>query len=278
MMCRVLKVSRSSYYYWLKEPRSQRKEHVKILKDKIQTVYFKAKGRYGSPRIKEELCRTGTAVSRPTVAKYMKQMGLKSKLARKFRVTTDSNHKEPVADNILNQDFFSFSPLKKCVSDITYIPTKNGFLYLTIVMDLFNRDIIGWNLSSNMTTKDTVLAAINKAAMQYSFEDGMVFHSDRGAQYASKTTRSTLKSYNIVQRVSRARNCWDNAVAESFFKSLKTELIYGTKLMGAKQMKNRIFEYIEIWYRKQRRHSYLDYQTIEEFNNQYRKQNMNNVA
>ena len=105
MMCRVLKVSRSSYYYWLKEPRSQRKEHVKILKDKIQTVYFKAKGRYGSPRIKEELCRTGTAVSRPTVAKYMKQMGLKSKLARKFRVTTDSNHKEPVADNILNLFF-----------------------------------------------------------------------------------------------------------------------------------------------------------------------------
>ena len=145
-------------------------------------------------------------------------------------------------------------------------------------MDLFNRDIIGWNLSSNMTTKDTVLAAINKATSQYSFEDGMVFHSDRGTQYASKATRNTLESYNIDQSMSRARNCWDNAVAESFFKSLKTELIYGTKLMGAKQMKNGIFEYIEIWYRKQRRHSYLDYQTIEEFNNQYRKQNMNNVA
>ena len=278
MMCRVLKVSRSSYYYWLREPKSERKEQVKVLKEKIQTAYFKAKGRYGSPRIKEELCRTGTEVSRPTVAKYMKQMGLKSKLARKFRVTTDSNHKEPVAENILNQDFFSFSPLKKCVSDITYIPTKSGFLYLTIVMDLFNRDIIGWNLSSNMTTKDTVLAAINKATSQYSFEDGMVFHSDRGTQYASKATRNTLESYNVVQSMSRARNCWDNAVAESFFKSLKTELIYGTKLMGAKQMRNRIFEYIEIWYRKQRRHSYLDYQTIEEFNNQYRKQNMNNVA
>ena len=145
-------------------------------------------------------------------------------------------------------------------------------------MDLFNRDIIGWNLSSNMTTKDTVLAAINKATSQYSFEDGMVFQSDRGTQYASKATRNTLESYNIDQSMSRARNCWDNAVAESFFKSLKTELIYGTKLMGAKQMRNGIFEYIEIWYRKQRRHSYLGYQTIEEFNNQYRKQNMNNVA
>ena len=145
-------------------------------------------------------------------------------------------------------------------------------------MDLFNRDSIGWNLSTNMTTKDTVLAAINKAAVQYSFEEGMLFHSDRGIQYASKATRNTLKSYNIVQSMSRVRNCWDNAVAESFFKSLKTELIYGTKLIGAKQMRNNIFEYIEIWYRKQRRHSYLGYQTIEEFNNEYRKLNMNNVA
>ena len=278
MMCRVLKVSRSSYYYWLKEPKSERKEQVKIIKEKIQTAYFKAKGRYGSPRIKEELCRTGTKVSQPTVAKYMKQMGLKSKLARKYRVTTDSNHKEPVADNLLQRDFFSFYPLKKCVSDITYIPTKNGFLYLTIVMDLFNRDIIGWSLSSNMTTKDTVLAAINKADMHYSFAYGMIFHSDRGVQYAAKATRNTLKSYHVIQSMSRPANCWDNAVAESFFKSLKMELIYGTKLVGAKQMRNRIFEYIEIWYRKQRRHSYLDYQTIEEFNNQYLKQNINNIA
>ena len=145
-------------------------------------------------------------------------------------------------------------------------------------MDLFNRDVIGWSLSSNMTTKDTALAAINKAATQYYFNDGMIFHSDRGTQYASKATRNTLKSYNIVQSMSRAGNCWDNAVAESFFKSLKTELIYGTKLVGAKQMRSKIFEYIEIWYRKQRRHSYLDYQTIEEFNNKYREQNINNVA
>ena len=156
----------------------------------------------------------------------MKQMGLKSKLARRFRVTTDSNHKGPVAKNILNQDFFSFSPLKKCVSDITYIPTKNGFLYLTIVMDLFNRDIIGWSLSSNMITKDTVLAVINKATTQWSFNSGMIFHSDRGTQYASKATRNTLK--------------------------------FGT------ENKEDIRTY--------------DYQTIEEFNNQYRKQNINNVA
>ncbi len=278
MMCRVLKVSRSSYYYWLREPKSQRKEQVRVLKEKIQTAYFKAKGRYGSPRIQAELSKTGTAVSKPTVAKYLNEMGLKSKLARKFRVTTDSNHKEPVAENILNQDFFSFSPLQKCVSDITYIPIKGGFWYLTIVMDLFNRDIIGWNLSNNMTTKDTILASLNKVAKQYNINQGMIFHSDRGSQYASKPTRNTLMSYGIIQSMSRAGNCWDNAVAESFFKSLKTELIYGTKLIGAKQMKNNIFEYIEIWYRKQRRHSFLDYQTIQEFNSEYFKQNINNVA
>jgi transposase InsO family protein len=170
------------------------------------------------------------------------------------------------------------SPLRKLVSDITYITTKNGFLYLTIVMDLFNRDIIGWNLSANMTTKDTILVAINKIARQYRFEEGILFHSDRGVQYASKATRNTLKSYKVIQSMSGAGDCWDNAVAESFFKTLKTELIYGTKTIGAKQMRTKIFEYIEIWYRKQRRHSYLGYQTIEEFNNQYLKQNINNVA
>lgn len=238
MMCRVLKVSRSSYYYWLRAPKSQYKEQIKELKVKLQEVYFRAKGRYGSPRIKEELCQTGTKVSTPTVAKYMKEMSLRSKLARKFRVTTNSNHKEPVADNLLKRDFFSVSSLRKLVSDITYIPTKNGFIYLTIVMDLFNRDIIAWNLSPNMTAKDTVLVAINNGA----------------------------------------GNCWDNAVAESFFKTLKTKLIYGTKSIGAKQMRTKIFEYIEIWHRKQRRHSYLGYQTIEEFNNQYLKQSINNVA
>ena len=179
---------------------------------------------------------------------------------------------------ILNRDFVCFSPLQKCVSDITYIPTRSGFLYLTIVLDLFNRDIIGWSLSNNMTTKDTVLAAINKASERYRFTSGMIFHSDRGIQYAAKATVNTLKSYKIVQSMSRIGNCWDNAVAESFFKSLKTELMYGNRLFDATLMTNKIFEYIEIWYRKQRRHSYLGYQTIDELNHQYHKTNINSVA
>lgn len=277
-MCRVFKVSRSSYYYWLKYPIGKRSQQVKEMENQIQNVYFKAKGCYGSPRIKEELCKSGTDVSLPTVAKYMKRMGLKSKYSRKYKATTDSSHKEPVAENILNRDFTSFSPSRKCVSDITYLPTKDGFLYLTIVMDLFNRDITGWTLSSNMTAQDTVIAAINKAAANSPFQEHMIFHSDRGVQYAAKATVNTLKSYKIIQSMSRKGNCWDNAVAESFFKSLKIELLYGYKLMDKKQMRLAIFEYIEVWYRKQRRHSYLNYQTIEEFNENYRKQNIKYVA
>lgn len=220
------KVSRSSYYYWLKYPIGKRSQQVKEMEDRIQTIYFKAKGRYGNPRIRKELYKSGTDVSLPTVAKYMKRMGLKSKYSRKYKSTTDSSHKKPVADNILNRYFSSFSPVSKCVSDITYLPTKDGFLYLTIVMDLFNRDIIGWTISSTMTAQDTVIAAINKAATNNPFEEGMIFHSDRGVQYAEKATVNILKSYKSVQSMSRIGNCWDNAVAESFFKSLKMELLY----------------------------------------------------
>ena len=277
-MCRVFKVSRSSYYYWLKYPIGKRSQQIKEMENRIQAVYFKAKGRYGSPRIREELCKSGTDVSLPTVAKYMKRMGLKSKYSRKYKPTTDSSHKEPVADNILNRDFTSFSPSSKCVSDITYLPTKDGFLYLTIVMDLFNRDIIGWTLSPNMTAQDTVIAAINKATTNSPFQNDMIFHSDRVIQYIAKATVNMLRSYKVIQSMSRKENCWDNAVAETFFKSLKTGLLYGYKLMDKKQMRLAIFEYIEVWYRKQRRHSYLDYQTIEEFNEQYRKQNIKYVA
>lgn len=161
----------------------------------------------------------------------MKEMGLRSNVWRKHKVTTDSSHKKPVAENILNRDFVSLSPATKCVSDITYLKTKEGFLYLTVVIDLFDRDVIGWNISDGMSAQQTVLPAIKKADANRNFAKGMIFHSDRGVQYACKATVNTLKSYRIIRSMSRKGNCWDNAVAESFFKSLKTELIYGNKLM-----------------------------------------------
>ena len=274
MMCRVFTISRSSYYKWKKNS-GRRQERLRNIRQDIKDAYDLAKGRYGSPRITEELRATGRSISRRTVAKHMKEMGLRSKVWRRYKITTDSSHKEPVAENILNRDFVCLSPATKCVSDITYIKTTEGFLYLTAVIDLFDRDVIGWNTSDGMSAQQTVLPAIKKANANRNFVKGMLFHSDRGVQYACKATVNTLNSYNITQSMSRKANCWDNAVAESFFKSLKTELIYGKKLMSKQQMKTAIFEYIEIWYRKKRRHSYLKYKTIPEFN-KYKSNSNNN--
>ena len=183
-------------------------------------------------------------------------------------------------ENILNRQFTPCLPSKAWVSDITYIHTKEGFLYLTTVIDLYDRKIIGWSLSETMSTQDTILSAWRMATRNRNVEQGLIFHSDRGVQYANNKFANVLNSYKKITRsMSRKGNCWDNAVAESFFKSLKIELIYGNKLISKKQMKLEIFEYIEIWYNKKRRHCFassskalgsaLKYATIDEFNNQF---------
>jgi len=278
MMCKVFHISRSSYYSWKKNPIGKRAAYRIKTEQLIKQAYDASKGLNGSPRISKDLECQGVKLSRRTVSKYMQRIGLRSKLARKYKPTTDSSHKEPVAENILNRDFVCPSPATKCVSDITYIQTKEGFLYLTVILDLFDRDVIGWTISEGMTARETVLKALDKAARNRCFQENMIFHSDRGIQYACKAMVNTLKSYHITQSMSRKGNCWDNAVAESFFKSLKTELIYGQKLMTKEQTRIAIFEYIEIWYRKKRRHSYLNYQTIMEFNQKYQAIKKTNVT
>jgi transposase InsO family protein len=215
----------------------------------------------------------------------MKQLGLRSKLSKKFKVTTNSNHNYLIVENILNRGFIVKMPLKAWVSDITYIQTKKGFVYLTTIMDLYDRKIIGWSLSDGMSTDDPsdseqakqiTLGAGKMAVKNLNIEEGLIFHSDRGIQYANKKFVNVLDYYKKITRsMSRKGNCWDNAVAESFFKSLKTELIYGNKLISKEQMKIEIFEYIEFWYDRKRRYSALNYATIEEFNNQI---NYKNVA
>lgn len=239
-----------------------------MLKQKIKTLYFEFKQRYGSPRITSELNALGYQISRLTVAKYMKELGLRSKLSKKFKVTTDSKHNYLIVDNVLNRNFMVTQPSKVWVSDITYIQTKEGFLYLTTVIDLFDRKLIGWSLSNTMSTNDTSLAAWRMAIKNRDVKKGFIFHSDQGVQYATKKFANTIESYGVIRSMSRKGNCWDNAVAESFFKSLKTELIYRNKLLSKEQMKLEIFEYIEIWYNRKRRHRALNYKTIEEFNNQ----------
>jgi putative transposase len=269
-MCQVLEVSSSGYYRYKSKKTSIRLQRIKVIKAKITTIYFETKQRYGSPRMTLELQSLGYQISRVTVAKYMNQMGLKSKLSKKFKVTTDSKHNYLTVGNVLNREFNPKLPSKVWVSDITYIHTKEGFLYLTTVIDLYDRKVIGWSLNDTMSTENTILSAWRMATRNRTVEQGLILHSDRGVQYANNKFANVLNSYKKITRsMSRKGNCWDNAVAESFFKSLKTELIYGNKLISKEQMKLEIFEYIEIWYNKKRRHSALNYQNIDEFNNQF---------
>ena len=268
-MCQVLQVSSSGYYRWKRKIISNRILKMNLIKEKITSIYFESKQRYGSPRIAIELKSLDYKISRITVAKYMKQLGLKSKLSKKFKITTDTKHNYLTVENVLNRQFTPSLPSKVWVSDITYIHTKEGFLYLTTIIDLYDRKIIGWSLSETMSTKDTILVAWRMATRNRNVEQGLIFHSDRGVQYANSKFVNVLNSYKKITRsMSRKGNCWDNAVAESFFKSLKTELIYGNKLITKEKMKLEIFEYIEIWYNKKRRHSALNYANINEFNNQ----------
>ena len=266
-MCSILKISSRGYYKWKSRTISKKVLKKNQLKQKIKTLYFEFKQRYGSPRITAELQALGYQISRITVAKYMKELGLKSKLSKKFKVTTNSKHNYLIAENVLNRDFKATRISQKWVSDITYIQTKEGFLYLTTIIDLYDRKLIGWSLSNTMSADDTSLAAWRMAIKNRPIKKGLIFHSDQGLQYATKKFTNILASYGVIRSMSRKGNCWDNAVAESFFKSLKTELIYGNKLIFKKQMETEIFQYIEIWYNRKRRHSSLNYKTIEEFNN-----------
>lgn len=267
-MCSVLEVSSSGYYKWKAKSISNRALRKNEVKQQITAIYFASKQRYGSPRISIELNVLGYKISRITVAKYMRELGLRSKLSKKFKITTDSKHNYLVVDNVLNRNFMVTNPSRVWVSDITYIQTKEGFLYLTTIIDLYDRKIIGWSLCNAMNTDETTLTAWKMAIRNRNVQKGLIFHSDRGVQYASRKFANTIESYGVIRSMSRKANCWDNAVAESFFKSLKTELIYGNKLITKEQMKLEIFEYIEIWYNKKRRHGALNYKTIEEFNNQ----------
>jgi transposase InsO family protein len=272
-MCKVLKVSRSAYYNWLIDPIGKRKWKYMELDQKIKKAYFVAKGRNGSPRLTKDLQVSGTQVSRLTVARHMTQMGMRSKLSKRFKVTTDSSHDYKVAPNLLNRVFQRNAPSKACVSDLTYIPCSDGFLYLTMVLDLFDRKPIGWSMSKRMNTSSTVIPAIRMANRNRPFAEGMIFHSDRGVQYACKQTINVLKALKVEQSMSRKGNCWDNAVAESFFKTFKSELVFGTKLRTKEEMRLIVFEYIEHWYNHKRRFSALGNLTIDEFWEQYRIKN-----
>jgi len=265
-MCNAFKVSRSGYYDWLDRKPSKRAIESQKIERTITKIYQKSNGRYGSPKITKELEFRGMIVSRPRVARIMRSKGLKSIIKKKHRVsTTDSRHGYPVAENHLNRDFTALAPAQKWVSDITYIGTDQGWLYLTIIMDLYDRKIIGWAMSDTMTTRDTVLTAWRMALVNRPITGHLIFHSDRGVQYASNEFTGKLREKSVTQSMSRKGNCWDNAVAENFFKILKSEMVNHHHFSSLSHAKNALFEFIEIWYNRNRIHSYLGYLTPEEF-------------
>lgn len=265
-MCKVFKISKSGFYDWQKRKPSARQLENQQISKEINRVYKASKSRYGSPKITDQLRDNGWQVSRPRVARIMRNEGIRSIVSKKYRgFTTDSKHSLPVAKNHLNREFLADRPGQKWVSDITYIPTKKGWLYLTIIMDLFDRKIIGWALSTQMTTNETVLAAWKMAIVNRPITEPLIFHSDRGVQYASHTFKDKLSQYSVTQSMSRKGNCWDNAVAENYFKILKSELVNHTQFQSILQAKTEVFEFIEIWYNRKRKHSYLGYKTPEQY-------------
>jgi len=265
-MCKVFKISKSSYYHWLKSGPSKRWLENEELLVRIKNIFDYSLRTYGSPRIKEELQAQGFQVSRPRVARIMKAAGIRARIPRRFVVTTDSRHNYPVAPNILNREFTATRPGQVWVSDITYIRTNRGWLYLTVIIDLFDRKVIGWAMSKGMTAEETIITAWRMAENNRPINQELIFHSDRGIQYACTKFTNILNANKLVQRsMSRKGNCWDNAVAESFFKTIKVESVYNEIYQNHEHAKLSLFKWIETWYNRRRRHSALGYKTIEEF-------------
>lgn len=272
-MCSVLKVSRNSYYRWFSGGPSNRFIENSLFTDLIKEVFDLSSQTYGSPRIAEHLKRKGYKISKRKVAKLMLLNGWRSKLKKRFKVTTDSNHRYPVcSSNHVNRNFTPKSLNEVWVSDITYIRSGQGWLYLTTIIDLYDRQVIGCSLSTRMYTNQTIIPAWKMAVSKREITGSLLFHSDRGIQYASIEFRKLInKNTRITQSMSRKANCWDNAVAESFFKPLKAELIYQHKFTTIEEAKLAVFEYIEVWYNRKRLHSSLGYKTPKEMELEFYK-------
>jgi len=259
-MCRVIAASRSGYYRWKKQPQSNRqKENEKILVE-IKESHKNSKRAYGSPRIVEDLKANGMKCGKNRVARLMKINGIAGKAKKKFKATTNSKHSLPVAENLLNQNFVAEKPNTVWLSDITYIPTLEGWLYLVVIIDVFSRQVVGWGMSDRLTS-GFVVKALYQAIGRRHPGSGCIFHSDRGIQYASADFRDVLKAYGFIQSMSRKGNCYDNAVSESFFHTLKTEHVYDYRYETRAEARQSIFEYIEMFYNRQRRHSALGYRS-----------------
>ncbi|MCL2412173.1 MAG: IS3 family transposase [Treponema sp.] len=261
-MAEIFGLSRGAYYKWLKTRFSNSHDDpdAEIVR-LIREIVLKHNYNYGSPRTKKELNKKGIRVSKKKVARLMREHGLNARRMRKYTTTTDSKHSYPVCENILNRDFFAAKPGQKWVSDITYLRTLNGWLYLTVVIDLFDRKIIGWALSDSLKTVNTTIPAFEMAVKNRTPEKDFIFHSDRGVQYCAYSFRDVMRKYfpDVIQSMSRKANCWDNACAESFFNTLKSEEEKTGGKYSAVEVRRAVFFYIESYYNRVRMHSALDY-------------------
>jgi putative transposase len=265
LMCQILDVTRSGYYAWRDRPQCERRKRRGELVKRIREAHERSRCTYGSPRITAELKASGVSVCENTVAQYMRKDGLFVTPRRRFFPrTTDSAHAHPIAPNRLDRDFEASAPDRKWACDLTYVFTEEGWLYLSVVIDLFSRKVVGWSMSDGLKARG-VAEALVMAIARRKPRAGLLHHSDRGIQYACELYRSLLAEHGITCSMSRPGNCYDNAVVESFFGTLKSELVHRTRYRTRAEARSRIFEWIECWYNRQRRHSSLGYMSPEAF-------------
>lgn len=264
-MCKLFCLTRSSYYHWI-DNGCMTERIDKPFNNLLKKIFEESRATYGTRRLKAILeKRYGLIVSRRKIQKSLTQMNLKVKMKRRYKiVTTTSNHKLPISPNHLDRDFYSSNSNKAYVGDITYIPTNEGWLYLAVVIDIYSRKVVGWSMSHSLHTS-LVNDALMMAIKRRSPKKGLVYHTDRGSQYASYEHKNILEKYGIIQSMSKKGDCWDNAVAESFFHSLKTELVHHEVFITRAQANEKIFEYIEIFYNRKRIHSSNNYMSPSEF-------------
>jgi putative transposase len=254
LMCALLAVCRSAYYDWLQRQPTAGEIEDRRLMELIEMAFAKGRGTYGTRRIKQELAQQGVRISRRRIGRLLTELCLACKVKRKFKATTNSKHDLPITENILQREFTVAQPNQVYVGDITYIHTLEGWLYLAVVIDLYSRQVVGWSMAERMQAT-LVNDALAMAIWQRKPARGLISHSDRGSQYASDSHRQLLTDHGIVQSMSRKGDCWDNAVAESFFHSLKTELVHHETYPTRAAAKQSVFEYIEVFYNRQRLHS-----------------------
>jgi len=263
-MCMLLNVSRSGFYAWRKRPESRTSRENRALEDRIRLVHANSHGIYGAPRIHRDLNEDGVCCGKNRVARIMRNAGLRSRTRKKFKATTNSKHNLPVAPNLMNQQFSAEAADSAWVGDITYIWTDEGWLYLAVLLDLFNREVVGWSASSRMT-RQLAIDALQMALGKREPGRDLMHHTDRGSQYASADYQTILKEHGMVCSMSRKGNCYDNAVAESFFARLKSEWVNHERYRSRSEAIESLFYYIEIFYNRKRRHSSINYATPQEY-------------